>query len=66
MFTFQKKQGYLYGGFRTRWYSNETYNYEVYQYIDNDKSRYSFDKSCDTDQLLTDTIQITVKVGQNE
>ena len=47
-FYFSEKQGYLYSGFRAKWYSNETYNYEVYECIDNNELRYSFDKYCDT------------------
>ena len=65
-FYFSEQQGYLYRSFRKRWYSNETCNYEVYGIIDNDESRYSFDKVCDTGQLPVDAIPVTIKAKQNE
>ena len=38
-FYFSEKEGYLYRTFQKKWYSKETYTYDVYGMIDNDESR---------------------------
>ena len=50
-FYFSEKKGYLYRGFRKKWYSNESYTYEVYKRIDEDNTRYFLEKHSDKDQL---------------
>ena len=43
-FYFSAKTEHLYRGFRAKWHSNETYTYEIYECIDDNTTRYSFDK----------------------
>ena len=44
-----------------KWHSNENYAYEVYECIDDNTTRYSLEKYCDTGQLPTDAIPVTIE-----
>ena len=65
-FYFSEKEGYIYRSFRKKWYSKETYTYEVYSMIDDDETRYSFDKVRDIEELPVDAIPVTIIAKETE
>ena len=56
----------IYRGFRKKWYSNETYIYEVYECIDDNETRYFFEKSSQVSKLPNDAIPVTVEIQKEE
>ena len=65
-FYFSEKEGRLYRSFGKKWYSKESYIYEVYSMIDDDETRYSFDKVRDIEELPMDAIPVTIIAKKNE
>lgn len=60
-FYYSEKTGYIYRGFRTEWHSNDNYTYEIYESIEDEPTRYSFDKRDETNQLPTDAIPVLIE-----
>ena len=61
-FYFSEKMECIYRGFRKKWYSDETYIYEVYECMDDNETRYSFEKSSQVSKLPYDAIPVTVEI----
>ena len=56
----------IYRRFRKKWYSDETYIYEIYECIDNDETRYSFEESSQVSKLPYNVIPVTVEIHKEE
>ena len=63
---FSEKMEFIYRGFRKKWYSNETYIYEVYECIDDDETRYSFETLSQVSKLPYDAIPVTVEIQKEK